>query len=121
MATRIRLNELAIRGLRRSMSCRSLGRQQQRFNSTNTGYGNQTPFWTTNKVLLLSAFTGALAYTYGLWDAGASYKKDGLVVSQKPVYAKKAEWEMVFYYLRYTQWTSADSGIGNRRSKSQTR
>jgi D-lactate dehydrogenase (cytochrome) len=77
-----------------------MGRQYQRFNSTNdTGYINQPPFWNTNKVLLLSAFTGALAYTYGLWDAGASYKKDGVNASQKPVYAKKAEWEKVSSYL----------------------
>jgi D-lactate dehydrogenase (cytochrome) len=102
MATRIRLSVSAMRGLRRPASYRSPmtgGRQYQRFNSTNTGYVNQAPFWTTNKVLLLSAFTGALAYTYGLWDAGASYKKDGTNVVQKPVYAKKAEWEKVFYYL----------------------
>jgi D-lactate dehydrogenase (cytochrome) len=97
MATRIRLNVSAMRGFRRPVSCRSPGRQY-RFDSTNTGYGNQVPFWTTNKVLLLSAFTGALAYTYGLWDAGASYKKD-VNTSQKPVYAKKAEWEKVFYCL----------------------
>jgi D-lactate dehydrogenase (cytochrome) len=77
-----------------------MGRQYQRFNSTNdTGYANQPPFWTTNKVLLLSAFTGTLAYTYGLWDAGTSYKKDGINTSQKPVYAKKAEWEKVRSYL----------------------
>jgi D-lactate dehydrogenase (cytochrome) len=103
MATRIRLNGSAMRGLRRPVSSRSpviMGRQYQRYNSTNdTGYINQPPFWTTNKVLLLSAFTGALAYTYGLWDAGASYKKEGVNTSQKPVYAKKAEWEKVSSYL----------------------
>ncbi|KAI4841957.1 hypothetical protein E4T44_07589 [Aureobasidium sp. EXF-8845] len=104
MATRIRLNGSAMRGLRRPVSSRSpvmMGRQYQRFNSTNdTGYINQPPFWTTNKVLLLSAFTGALAYTYGLWDAGASYKKDGVNASQKPVYAKKAEWEKAIEQVR---------------------
>jgi D-lactate dehydrogenase (cytochrome) len=121
MATRIRLNISAMRGFRRPVSCRSLGRQYQRFNSTNPGYGNQTPFWTTNKVLLLSAFTGALAYTYGLWDAGASYKKDGLVVSQKPVYAKKAEWERVsLLLLIYAIGHSLILVLGNRGSKSQT-
>lgn len=99
MATRIRLNVCAMRGLRRPASYRSPvagGRQHQRFNSSNTGFSNQAPFWTTNKVLLLSAFTGALAYTYGLWDAGTNSKKDGTIATQKPVYAKKAEWEKVF-------------------------
>ncbi|KAI4844715.1 hypothetical protein E4T44_06038 [Aureobasidium sp. EXF-8845] len=104
MATRIRLSGSAMRGLRRPVSSRSpviMGRQYQRYNSTNdTGYINQPPFWTTNKVLLLSAFTGALAYTYGLWDAGASYKKEGVNTSQKPVYAKKAEWEKAIEQVR---------------------
>lgn len=99
MATRMRLNVSAMRGLRRPASYRppTMGRQHQRFNSTNTGYISQAPFWTTNKVLLLSAFTGALAYTYGLWDAGASHKKDGTTASPKPVYAKKTEWEKVIF------------------------
>ncbi|KAI5211935.1 hypothetical protein AUEXF2481DRAFT_46080 [Aureobasidium subglaciale EXF-2481] len=94
MATRMRLNSSALRGLRRPASCRSsIPGRQQRFNSTNTTSLNQAAFWTTNKVLLLSAFTGALAYTYGIWDAGASYKEDGVNAPQVPVYAKKAEWE----------------------------
>ncbi|KAK6003029.1 hypothetical protein QM012_000874 [Aureobasidium pullulans] len=70
-----------------------MSRQQHRFNSTGAGPSNQAAFWTTNKVLLLSAFTGALAYTYGIWDAGSTYKKNGLDVSQTPVYAKRTEWE----------------------------
>lgn len=97
MATKMRLNSSALRGLRRPVSCRpQLGRQQQRFNATNTGPVNQAAFWTTNKVLLLSAFTGALAYTYGIWDAGSSYKKDAAKADQPPVYAKRAEMEKVF-------------------------
>ena len=97
MATKMRLNSSALRGLRRPVSCRpQLGRQQQRFNATNTGSVNQAAFWTTNKVLLLSAFTGALAYTYGIWDAGSSYKKDAAKADQPPVYAKRAEMEKVF-------------------------
>jgi D-lactate dehydrogenase (cytochrome) len=101
----MRLNVSAMRGLRRPASYRSptIGRQHQRFNSTNTGSISQAPFWTTNKVLLLSAFTGALAYTYGLWDAGASLKKDGATATQKPVYAKKAEWEKVISCLWFVQ------------------
>ncbi|KAH0006347.1 hypothetical protein KCU78_g12361, partial [Aureobasidium melanogenum] len=70
-----------------------IGRQQHRFNSTGAGPINQNQFWTTNKVLLLSAFTGALAYTYGIWDARSTYKKDGVNASQAPVYAKRTEWE----------------------------
>ncbi|THY78190.1 FAD-binding domain-containing protein [Aureobasidium pullulans] len=96
MATKMRLNSSALRGLRRPVSCRpQLGRQQQRFNATNTGPVNQAAFWTTNKVLLLSAFTGALAYTYGIWDAGSSHKKDAAKADQPPVYAKRAEMEKV--------------------------
>ncbi|KAH0117097.1 hypothetical protein KCU66_g10517, partial [Aureobasidium melanogenum] len=79
-----------MRGLRRTPL---IGRQQHRFNSTGAGPINQTQFWTTNKVLLLSAFTGALAYTYGIWDAGSTYEKDGVNASQTPVYAKRTEWE----------------------------
>ncbi|KAG9597569.1 hypothetical protein KCU77_g8183, partial [Aureobasidium melanogenum] len=90
MATRMRFNPSAVRGLRRTPL---IGRQQHRFNSTGAGPINQTQFWTTNKVLLLSAFTGALAYTYGIWDAGSTYEKDGVNASQTPVYAKRTEWE----------------------------
>ncbi|KAH0023881.1 hypothetical protein KCU78_g5272, partial [Aureobasidium melanogenum] len=90
MATRMRFNPSAVRGLRRTPL---IDRQQHRFNSTGAGPINQTQFWTTNKVLLLSAFTGALAYTYGIWDAGSTYEKDGVNASQTPVYAKRTEWE----------------------------
>ncbi|THX73779.1 FAD-binding domain-containing protein [Aureobasidium pullulans] len=101
MATKMRLNSSALRGLRRPVSCRpQLGRQQQRFNATNTGPVNQAAFWTTNKVLLLSAFTGALAYTYGIWDAGSSYKKDAAKADQPPVYAKRAEMEKAIEEVR---------------------
>ncbi|KAG9698947.1 hypothetical protein KCU95_g1814, partial [Aureobasidium melanogenum] len=79
-----------MRGLRRTPL---IGRQQRRFNSTGAGPINQSAFWTTNKVLLLSTFTGALAYTYGTYDAGSILKKDGANASQAPVYAKKSEWE----------------------------
>ncbi|KAH0341412.1 hypothetical protein KCU81_g6282, partial [Aureobasidium melanogenum] len=79
-----------MRGLRRTPL---IGRQQRRFNSTGAGPINQSAFWTTNKVLLLSAFTGALAYTYGTYDARSILKKDGVNASQAPVYAKKSEWE----------------------------
>ncbi|KEQ87103.1 D-lactate dehydrogenase mitochondrial precursor [Aureobasidium pullulans EXF-150] len=97
----MRLNSSALRGLRRPVSCRpQLGRQQQRFNATNTGPVNQAAFWTTNKVLLLSAFTGALAYTYGIWDAGSSYKKDAAKADQPPVYAKRAEMEKAIEEVR---------------------
>ncbi|CAC9892295.1 unnamed protein product [Aureobasidium pullulans] len=101
MATKMRLNSSALRGLRRPVSCRpQLGRQQQRFNATNTGPVNQAAFWTTNKVLLLSAFSGALAYTYGIWDAGSSYKKDAAKADQPPVYAKRAEMEKAIEEVR---------------------
>lgn len=115
MATRIRLNVSAMRGLRRPASCRTpaTGRQYQRFNSTKPNYSNQAPFWTTNKVALLSAFTGALAYTYGLWDAGASNKKDKTVASAKPVYAKKAEWEKVSFIAPNIDGRMADIDTGN--------
>ena len=125
MASRIRLNASAMRGLRRPVSCRSpmtKGHRHQRYNSTNTGYSNQIPFWTTNRVVLLSAFTGALAYTYGLWDARSNTKKDETTISQKPIYAKKAEWEKVGLLL-----TMCLLGIllisvtGNRGSQSKTR
>ncbi|KAI4722564.1 hypothetical protein E4T48_01164 [Aureobasidium sp. EXF-10727] len=92
MATRMRLTSSAMRGLR-PRRLLTISRQQHRFNSSNSGFVNQTSFWTTNKVLLLSAFTGALAYTYGIYDAGATYKKDGVNASQAPVYAKRTEWE----------------------------
>jgi D-lactate dehydrogenase (cytochrome) len=92
MAARMRFNPSAMRGLRRTPL---IGRQQHRFNSTGAGPINQNQFWTTNKVLLLSAFTGALAYTYGTWDARSTYKTDGVNASQAPVYAKKTEWERV--------------------------
>lgn len=92
MATRMRFNPSMMRGLRRTPL---IGRQQRRFNSTGAGLVNQSAFWTTNKVLLLSAFTGALAYTYGIYDAGSILKKEGANASQAPVYAKKVEWEKV--------------------------
>lgn len=92
------LNSPAMRGLRRPAPCRPLRvaiRQQRRFASANTGSADAASFWTTQKVLLLSAFTGSLAYAYGVWDAGSSYKQDGAKIPQLPAYANRADLEKV--------------------------
>lgn len=71
------------------------GRLHQRFASTHTNPAGPAAFWTTQKVLLLSTFTGALTYAYGTWDATSSLKENALESSPNPQYASRAEMEKV--------------------------
>ncbi|KAJ9622737.1 D-lactate ferricytochrome c oxidoreductase [Taxawa tesnikishii (nom. ined.)] len=61
----------------------------------------QKPFWTTGRVLLLSAFTGSLTYLYGINDTSSSFRQgDAKTEAKKPVYASRKDMEKAIAELR---------------------
>ncbi|GAB7359542.1 hypothetical protein MBLNU230_g6730t1 [Neophaeotheca triangularis] len=59
-------------------------------------------FWTTGRVLLLSAFTGSLTYLYGVNDTSSLLRKSDEVTVKKglPAFATRAELEKAIKELR---------------------
>lgn len=67
----------------------------QHFNKATAG---QKPFWTAGRVALFSAFTGSLAYLYGVNDSRAGIATPWTTKQTKqttPKYASKQELEKV--------------------------
>ena len=67
-----------------------------RYQSTSAKRVSQTPetsFWTTGRVLLLTAFTGSLAYLLGINDFSTFTRKSANSGNKPPVYATKKDLE----------------------------
>lgn len=68
----------------------------RRWRSAASGPGLK-PFWTTGRVLLLTAFTGSLTYIVGISDA-LSHGREG--ISQRPIYASRRQLEKAICELQ---------------------
>jgi len=60
----------------------------------------QKPLWTTGRVVLLTAFTGSLAYLVGVGDTSSFFRRSttkpaDATKNAKPVYATKRQMEEV--------------------------
>jgi D-lactate dehydrogenase (cytochrome) len=69
-------------------------RTTKRFQSTQQSLPHQRHFWTTPRVLLITAFTGSLTYLYGIYDRSSSGSR-GIKLEapspSQPKYALKAD------------------------------
>ncbi|KIW07485.1 glycolate oxidase, subunit GlcD, variant [Verruconis gallopava] len=68
--------------------------------STFTRAANSTSFWTSGRVLLLTAFTASLTYVYGVHDAGSLGPVSAALRSKAPKYGTKKDMEAAIAELR---------------------
>lgn len=78
-----------------------INKRWQSTTSRTTSQSTQN-FWTTGRVLLLSAFTGSLTYLYGVNDTSSFLRKSDEVTVKKglPAFATRAELEKAIKELR---------------------
>ncbi|KAK3052547.1 D-lactate ferricytochrome c oxidoreductase [Extremus antarcticus] len=78
-------------------------RQTKRWQSTQP-LPHSRHFWTTSRVLLLTAFTGSLTYLYGINDRSSQSPQSPIPAhgASKPVYASKPDLEKAISSLRST-------------------
>ncbi|KAK8234364.1 D-lactate dehydrogenase mitochondrial precursor [Phyllosticta capitalensis] len=81
----------ATNSIRGSFSSQTRRNAAQKVNRSSVESG-QVAFWTTGRVLLLTALTGSLTYAYGLNGTGSSFKSLGFT-SKAPKYATRQEME----------------------------